>query len=873
MTKSEPFLNGTEGRKKPQRKLQRKPYSPVKNSEALFEPDRLERVEKRAMYSMIALTALTTVLGPNIDTPTGRRRLGLQLHRLWEEITPMNPRERQLVEQLQEAATGEAPLPQSTARTKLLIEAASGTLSEQEIASAAQEYEQRLDAFSVQTDSNNPRPFFDAVVGSFGEYDETHSFATDLLNGNGGNCEARAYYACGMVEDAMPELTPRVSIETLWVENEHGELTPHVRCVVVNDDGTITPLEGSIQPERTEALPPVSAQTELARAFLSRHNALPMEATPPAEDAPTIPKKEDGTDWRISDTVTDSLLLHRIAGKVQRYKPGVVDNAPKNHEPIQVVIHHMPHEEWEAIARDPNHPKRKEVFHPKTEQQGEEWRPAVLTTAREVQLYVADHYLGPVTPLNIRLTSPEAHQEFKKYVTRITAHNDMVVVPEWATEEYDHVLFEQLTTGQEGKWTGSRIIFTGDNAGDAIYRYIRFRADDGGFESYSEKDDIYVRNIQRLDPELLTVQVYSRYTIDVLSENTLNTLLHSDFLERYIQEAMREFETSRGKKLAIQPSSAADFQALQQKIQRLQLQYPDTENLIQLLHDKQVSPILTTQEFEFYIEGARLTPVERTSHAENFQFSVRPVPDQVMETFIAKQGVSIQEAARVYVGGGTSPEAAKRLLDVFLQGEPTGLGKELSLYNVTDRGYLRALHTAGVGESLRVYKSQYPEYAPRVTTSLNFFGSIPAHTMAALILEECVSPLELEVKVLYKVNPDDISSLFSELAIGLNRQDMEAEWRGHPTHPPATIVFSNPDSNVRITPFNSTVIQPQEGDTNEYISVTVPDEKNLDVGLEPNVPRSVIVHFERDNAQHGIEKSLMLRFTVVNRVPSTSFSP
>lgn len=853
--------------KRAPKKREKKPFVPVPGADELYKQGTFERVERRATIPLIALTTLAAVVGPHLDSAANRRQLSLRLERLWDTLKPMNPEEKDLARQLQEAAKGEATLPRSTARTKMDIEAAHGDRPEEEIERAAQEYERRLDSFSTLAEAENPYPLFRAVVRSFGEYEETRSYTTDLLNGNGGNCEARAYYACGMLEELVPELAPRLSFDTLWVKNEQGELEPHIRCVLVNDDGTITPIEGNLTPETVEHPPAESAQVQLARSFLLRHDALPAGVELPAIDT-ELPTEAPGTKPKVRERLTDTLLLYPVSNKVQPYKPGVVDSKDTliaSKEPVEVFLHHMAREDWEAIARDANHPMRKELFKPRAE----DWRPTELSTALEVEVYAELHYLGPFTPMHVRLTTQEAHQEFRTYARNIAAMSDLILVPEWAGEEYGNMLYDQVITRQllEGAPI-SHIVFTGSNAQEMLERYFHFRlSNDERVKLLIHRNDIiHLRSLEQFEPERFWIQMAGSYQIDVLTQTTLQTLVETDFLDRYLHVAEQiPPETFSGLPLVLKTARKADGQAIKQKLQELAEKHPNIASAITLKESRIPELLITKEELDYYTDQEAMTKAERDEMEHFLLLGIVPMSDQAALALGEKYKDKITAESRVGVHSSTSPEAAKRLLAIFLQGAPAEepWGKKFELFDVWNPSYILALHYIGVGDTMRAYKATYPESADHIGTEIQSF-LIAQHPsiFADLILEESISPIELTVDFAVDPTEQSMHDLCMELAAGLPKRDYRMRERGlRKKGDPAKITFSpNYPQQMRLQAFTETKIT----DRGAEQTITTIRPAGLSAGeeviLRPGVPIEVVIRYEQ--YVNDIGRSYTQTFTV-----------
>lgn len=226
-------------RRKPS--VERKPFVPV----SLEDPVRKRRRERADFIgkSIENTLLLAWIMAPlvgvgyaQVDTLAERRKLMAELRQRASMPFLYTEKGKKSIEWIQEVAKGERVMPMNMAEFKLKIEGNIGGISEEEMQKAVTVFRKRIEEFRANLTQADEQGTLRSIIATWGHYEADQSYVTDLLMDRGGNCEARAVYLCGAVEAIHPEWKNRLQFETLWGEDDNGNVVPHIRCVIRDDE-------------------------------------------------------------------------------------------------------------------------------------------------------------------------------------------------------------------------------------------------------------------------------------------------------------------------------------------------------------------------------------------------------------------------------------------------------------------------------------------------------------------------------------------------------------------------------------------------------------------------------------------------------------
>lgn len=316
-------------------------------TQSIREQEKTARMENRIWLAGFVFAPLLALGITKSDDFEVRKAI----RSLVEQIDPDTEGDQKLIDEMRTVALGEVSSSRSLADLHFSIEQAHGGVTEWEVSRAKAEFERRV-AKLKDLREKYPHDDFqlvDAIVDGFGTYEEKHSYLTDLLNGQGGNCEARSKYASAAIEAVDPGLTSHVSLDTLYFQGKDGKLTPHIRAVFRNEQGQYVAMEGDtpILEDPPSIQRPV--HQAVAAAYLQRRGALPSSVQLDRSEYPQL--DANGKPYQIKPGDTDSLLAYGISKKVQTYAPSVIDNEPvAQKDPIEITLYNVDPSEWRRRA-------------------------------------------------------------------------------------------------------------------------------------------------------------------------------------------------------------------------------------------------------------------------------------------------------------------------------------------------------------------------------------------------------------------------------------------------------------------------------------------------------------------------------------------
>ncbi|MEK7094612.1 MAG: hypothetical protein AAB886_00705 [Patescibacteria group bacterium] len=392
------------------KKATKRDYPPVSLESAreaylsYLENQKRSRREGRLLFAFSVLPALLAVGGMKLSLDNSNL-----LERTWrefiEKIDPDTEEDKKLVGNMKEAfETGE--LSQSLIDTFFAIESAHGGISERELSSAREEFNKRALQFSeLYGREKDDIGLLRAIEKSVGEYEESRTYVSDLLNDKGGNCEARAKYASALMDAVDPALTSHLTLDTLWIEQEDKTVSPHIRLAYRDKDDNAWAVDGSVEPMKEKPSGDGTISQQIAAAVLARHGELPKNA----ERKASLPPSPDsnGQQRTMNDTSTDSLMTFATSDKVEEYRPGIADNNIAKNKPIELEVVQATNEEWKRQVESVSS-QRADMLYTKAQKMG--WRADIWQLIKNIPAEDLERILKGEMPISLgeKSTTEEA---------------------------------------------------------------------------------------------------------------------------------------------------------------------------------------------------------------------------------------------------------------------------------------------------------------------------------------------------------------------------------------------------------------------------------------------------------------------------------
>lgn len=205
-------------------------------------PERKQKPERRLLTALLVSAALHTPLFheeiADFTEDTAR-----------QTRQTFNKSEKQaLLQELQDELTDQEVLDLDLSEFHFKHEELAGGVSPAEVEKAQKRYQEIIDhAKTLQAEGKDFDEVMNYVLSQKNEYQSGESYMTDLLVGDGGNCEAILKYTSSALQDLYPEIANSGALQQETFRsyvNADGEAVPgHFRTVVEDGDELII-LEG-----------------------------------------------------------------------------------------------------------------------------------------------------------------------------------------------------------------------------------------------------------------------------------------------------------------------------------------------------------------------------------------------------------------------------------------------------------------------------------------------------------------------------------------------------------------------------------------------------------------------------------------------------